>query len=1281
VTSPPAPAGLDSDLKPARARVLAAGPVLVLAVSIALTLVAWQAVETALREKATGEFEEHVREVTTRLRGRMRDDEQVLRGGVGLFAASDEVTREEWRRFVSALRLGENFPGIQGVGFTEWIAPAGLAAHERRVRAEGFPEYAVRPPGPRDAYTAIVYLEPFDWRNQRAFGFDMWSEPVRRAAMARARDSGDAALSGRIVLVQETEKDRQAGVLLYLPVYRSGPHADTVAARREALRGFVYSPIRMKDFVLGAVGRIPAALAFDIRAAGVEGPEALLFDSLQAEPVELPEGYRPDHELVERFEVLGQAWEVRFRSLPAFDTGLGSHAAVVVLLGGLLASALLFAVTLVLARSRARAVALARALREGEERYRTFFETGPDGVVVLDPATLRLLAFNDRACSQLGYTREEFAHLNLADVDASETPVRTAERVARVMAKGGGEFDVLQRDKHGRLRDVHVLARYMTVAGRPVYHSIWRDVTDQRRAEEARRREEARFHSYFDLPLVGAAITSPDRGWITVNDRLCAMLGYTREELGTRTWADLTHAEDLPGEIHLVAEILSGARDGYTLEKRLLRKDGEVVWVSVAIQCVRGDGGKVEYFAGLLDDITARKREEQLSRARMSLMNRALTCTLAELLVATLDEVEELTGSRIGFYHFVHDDGRDLTLQAWSTRTARDFCKAEGHGLHYPVAEAGVWADCVRQRRPVIHNDYAAMPGKKGMPPGHAEVLRELAVPVVREGQIVAVLGIGNKATEYTEADVAVVTRFADLAWDVAERKLVQERLRESDARFAAAFDRAPMMMTLSRLEDGRYLGANQRFLEVSGFTREETVGRTSVELGWISAEERRRLVAVLQAEGRVTGLELALRTRDGRAISARFWGELITVGGQRCLLSIAQDVTREQALQRQLAQAQKLESVGRLAGGVAHDFNNMLSVIQGHADLLLRETDPTAPIHDDLLEIRDAARRAAVVTRQLLAFARKQTVEPRVLDLNETVAGILKMLRRLIGEDIDLQWHPGFELRRVRIDPSQVDQLLANLCVNSRDAIAGVGRVSIQTANAALDEAFCGRHAGLTPGEYVRLTVTDDGSGIPTDALPHIFEPFYTTKETGRGTGLGLATVYGIVSQNGGAIEVESTPGQGATFSLYLPAVREAVAEPAAPAAAEVPRGSETVLLVEDEPAVLKLCTGMLEHLGYRVVAATGAAEAVRLAARHGAEIKLLMTDVVMPDVSGRDLATMLTLGHPGLRCLFMSGYTSETVDRHAVDGAFIQKPFTPEELAVKVREALGRRPAVAVA
>jgi PAS domain S-box-containing protein len=393
-------------------------------------------------------------------------------------------------------------------------------------------------------------------------------------------------------------------------------------------------------------------------------------------------------------------------------------------------------------------------------------------------------------------------------------------------------------------------------------------------------------------------------------------------------------------------------------------------------------------------------------------------------------------------------------------------------------------------------------------------------------------------------------------------------------------------------------------------------------------------------------------------------------------LLEEAHQRRENERLEDQLRQAQKMESVGRLAGGVAHDFNNMLGVILGNTELALENVDPEQSVHEDLQEIMRAAERSADLTRQLLAFARKQAVSPKVLDLNQTVSGMLKLLRRLIGEDIDLDWVPGAGVWSVEIDPGQIDQILANLCVNARDAIKGPGRVTIETGNASFTEADCSARADLAPGDFVMLAVSDDGCGMDLETQLHLFEPFFTTKREGEGTGLGLATVYGIVKQNSGIIDVYSEPDRGTTFKIYLPRhMGEAVQAEEESAPVAEGHGHETVLLVEDELAVLNLSKVMLQKMGYRVLATSKPGEAIALAEKHLGPIDLLVTDVIMPEMNGRELAARLLELYPDLKQLFMSGYTASVIAHHGVmsEGMhFLQKPFSMKNLSDKVREAL---------
>jgi len=529
---------------------------------------------------------------------------------------------------------------------------------------------------------------------------------------------------------------------------------------------------------------------------------------------------------------------------------------------------------------------------------------------------------------------------------------------------------------------------------------------------------------------------------------------------------------------------------------------------------------------------------------------------------------------------------------------------------------------------------------------------------------------------------------------DITEEKKTESDLKKSEEFYRLLAENASDVIWLFDVATGRFTYVSPSVERLLGYTAEEVVGQTLGQ--FLPSDAYRSISETLQERieryqlgdesRKVLTTEVDQLRKDGSLVSTEMVTTLLAdeMRQVKMIIGVTRNITERkqmekegEKLQGQLLQAQKMESVGRLAGGVAHDFNNMLGVILAHSELAILGIDPSQRLHAHIREIKKAAERSASLTRQLLAFARKQIISPRVIDLNEVVEGTLKMLRRLIGEDIDLAWLPGEISFQVKMDPSQIDQLLANLCVNARDAISGVGKVTIETRNVSLDAEYCATNPGFLPGEYVLLAVSDNGCGMNKETLNKLFEPYFTTKELGKGTGLGLATVYGIVNQNGGFINVYSEQGNGSTFKIYLPRYRGETEtlqqeEPTEP----VPRGQETILLVEDEPQMLEVTKMMLQNQGYTVLATSRPKEAIRLAKQHKGKIDLLVTDVVMPALSGKDLAKQLLSHYPDLKCLFMSGYTADTIAHHGVldEGVhFIQKPFSIKDIAVKVREVLG--------
>ncbi len=509
------------------------------------------------------------------------------------------------------------------------------------------------------------------------------------------------------------------------------------------------------------------------------------------------------------------------------------------------------------------------------------------------------------------------------------------------------------------------------------------------------------------------------------------------------------------------------------------------------------------------------------------------------------------------------------------------------------------------------------------------------------------------------------------------ERKALEDRLVKSEEEYRLLFDGNPHAMWVFDEETLGFLAVNDAAVRLYGFSRAEFLAMTIREIRPV--EEVPALLEYLTTipdSPSLPAIHVKHRRRDGSLIEVEGASNPIEFHGRNARLVLANDVTAKRGLEAQLLQAQKMEAVGRLAGGVAHDFNNLLGVIMGYCDLLLEDSPMQPGGSHGIEQIQKAAERAASLTRQLLAFSRKQVLQPRVLDLDEVVEEMEQMLGRLIGDDIQLVTNPGPELGRVRADPGQIQQVLMNLVVNARDAMPRGGKLLVETANVAFDEVSARAHPGVLPGPFVMLSVRDTGKGMDAQTLEHLFEPFFTTKEAGKGTGLGLATVFGIVQQSGGFVKVESRPGMGSTFKIYFPRVEgELWRLSQAGTDARTPTGTEMVVLVEDEELLRVTIHKILESAGYTVLDFSDPEEALLRVRTLDAPVRLLVTDVVMPGMSGPDLARGVQVARPDIRVLFMSGYTDEAMGAHGVLGEgtqFIQKPFTADALRRKIREAL---------
>jgi len=515
---------------------------------------------------------------------------------------------------------------------------------------------------------------------------------------------------------------------------------------------------------------------------------------------------------------------------------------------------------------------------------------------------------------------------------------------------------------------------------------------------------------------------------------------------------------------------------------------------------------------------------------------------------------------------------------------------------------------------------------------------------------------------------------------EAADRRAGRESetaLRASEASYTALVEQAPVGIYRST-PAGRFLSANPALARILGYaTPQELIALDMSRDVYADADERRRLVAQDTYTNQVyEELEATWKKKDGTRIRVQLSVRASrTPDGQvEFYEAFVRDITNQRQLEAQLAQAQKMEAIGRLAGGVAHDFNNLLTVILSYSELLLEDLPAESSDREDVMQIRKAAQGASELTRQLLAFSRQQVLQPKVVDINASVSGIERLLTRVLREDIKLACTLATDAGMIRVDPGQLEQVIMNLAVNARDAMPGGGLLTIETANVDLDADYLRAHPMAKPGPYVMLAVTDTGMGMDAATQARIFEPFFTTKDVGKGTGLGLATVQGIVDQSGGFIWVYSEPDHGTVFKIYLPLVDEAPSQDAVTGAADV-RGTETILIAEDVPAVRAVTREMLQRYGYHVLEAADGLTALQVAADYKETIHLLLTDVVMPDLSGRDLAERFKTLRPAMKVVFMSGYTDDAVVRHGIlqEGiAYLQKPFTPVSLAKKVRVVL---------
>ena len=871
--------------------------------------------------------------------------------------------------------------------------------------------------------------------------------------------------------------------------------------------------------------------------------------------------------------------------------------------------------------------------------FRPAIESAPVGVIMVD-AGGKIVLVNRETERMFGYAREELLgqpiecllpkrfherHVGLRGEYFTSPSARTlgVGRDLPALHKDGTEFPV-EIGLNPVVGDtgLHVLA-------------FVADIRVRKQAEQALHESEQRYRVLFETnPMPSWVFDRETLRILAVNDEAVRRYGYSREEFLGLTIADVQPHEDVPALLESLRTIPEGFHKAGTWRHR--KKDGTIITVEISRHPLSWQGRSAEL--AVMNDVSERLQAEQALR-ESELRFRQLAENMREVFFLVDSQFQETL-----YISPAYEDiwGRSRQTLYDSPRSFVEAVPVEDQGrLFTNIAQAqeGKTPDDIEFR--VVRPD------------GTTRWVLARSVPVRNErGQVYRIAGVVS---------------------DVTERKRAEELIRQ----LSQAVEQSPAGVVITDTA-GTIQYINRKASELTGYTVAEAVGKNPriFKSGKTPPGAYRELWETVTGGREWHGL-LENQRKDGR-----LWWNAATIspirnaeGTVTHFLAIQQDVTDQRLLEDQLRQAQKMEAVGRLAGGVAHDFNNLLTVISSYSELLLGDLPAADPRRADLEEIRKAAGGAAALTRQLLAFSRKQVLQPTVLDLNAVVAGADKMLKRLIGEDIDLVSVLSPDVGAVRADAGQVEQVIMNLAVNARDAMPEGGKLTIETANLELDATYTDQHRAVSPGAYVLLSVSDTGTGMDEHTKARVFEPFFTTKEQGKGTGLGLATVYGIVKQSGAFIWVYSELGRGTTFKIYFPRVEDVASAPAAPTAPESLRGTETVLVAEDAAAVRAVIQQVLASHGYQVLEAADGRSALELGARHEGPVHLLVTDVVMPEMSGRQLADRLQERRPTLKVLFVSGYTDDAIVRHGIlepGIAFLQKPFTPEALARKVREAL---------
>jgi two-component system cell cycle sensor histidine kinase/response regulator CckA len=880
------------------------------------------------------------------------------------------------------------------------------------------------------------------------------------------------------------------------------------------------------------------------------------------------------------------------------------------------------------------------ASNESSELFRVVAETASDAIISIDQDSTILFAnpaaeriFGHPVSEILGQQvtllmPEYLRHLHKSAVHAY---MKTGQKH---MAWTGLQLTGLH--KNGAEIPLEISFGEHIRDGKHVFTGILRDVSERHRIEQELRHSQEKYSKMIHSSPDAITLRSlPDRRYVEVSEGFTRLTGYTAEEVLGKTPSELGIWSDDSSHTEILQNL---SREGEVrdVEFGFRTKAGEHRYATVSAVHLTLDSGS--YMLSTSRDITERRRaEEKLSQ-------------LAAIVESSFDAIVGKT--------------LDGTIISWNAGAEAVY--------GYRAAEAVGQSVAILLPPEQRHKGNQLLDRlSRGEKIEHHETTR-----VRKDGQKIIV---SLTLSPIHDASGKIVGASA-ISRDITERRRVEQDLLRSEARFASLVQDAPYGI-YRVTQGGQFLQVNPALVRILGYQSEAELLARNIQTDiYAKAESREQWIDERWQDKDFRDLEASWKRKNGERIIVRLSARPVQrPGGELAYFEVfAEDITERRSLERQLLQSQKMDAIGRLAGGVAHDFNNLLGVILGQTELLQAELGSNPSVHRRAEAIEHSAGRAAELTKQLLAFSRKQFIEPRVVDTNAIVRDIEKLLRRLIGEDVEFTIHLQPDAGNIKVDPSQLEQILMNLAVNARDAMPSGGRLILETAYVELDEAYARQHFGAQAGDFVMLVVSDTGTGMDSQTMARIFEPFFTTKADGRGTGLGLSTVYGIVKQNNGYIMPYSEVGQGTTFRIYFPRVRETPDLRQKPNSGRFAKGTETILVVEDEAALRELARELLEANGYKVIEAERGEKAIQLVEHSQTPIDLLLTDVVMPGIGGKQLAKRLLELRPGLHVLYMSGYTDDVIYNRGVlpeNTLFLPKPFTRAVLLRRVRDALNTK------